>query len=323
MRLTWPLTGRTEQMRTIASSITTPDSAGVVVSGGAGVGKSRLAREAMAAAESQGLEGRWVGGTASARAIPLGAFTAWIKPGVADTVQLLRSVIESLTATSAGGQIVLAVDDAHLLDDLATFVVHQLVQRRAAKVILTVRDDEPIPDAVREIWKVGQFDRIDLQPLSPDETTALLSATLGGPVDPAAAQHLWRLTGGNALYLRDIAEQEVTDGRLARRGQTWRWTGDPILPPDLVGLVESRIGTLPESLTDVIDVLAVAEPIDLQTLSSVTNPAAVPLPTPPAGAHARTRPHTTGTPTSPHPRSEPEHRQPKGMAAPPTAHAYL
>ena len=165
MQLSWPLTGRTGQMRTIASSIATPDSAGVVVSGGAGVGKSRVAREALAAAQSLGIEGRWVGGASSARAIPLGAFSTWIKPGVTDTVQLLRGVIESLTTTSAGGQVVLAVDDAHLLDDLATFVVHQLVQRRAAKVILTVRDDEPVPDAVREIWKVGHFDRIGLQPL--------------------------------------------------------------------------------------------------------------------------------------------------------------
>ena len=33
----------------------------------------------------------------SARAIPLGAFTAWARSGITDTVQLLRGVIESLT----------------------------------------------------------------------------------------------------------------------------------------------------------------------------------------------------------------------------------
>ena len=82
---------------------------------------------------------------------------------------------------------VVGVDDAPLLDDLSTFVVHQIVQRRAAKVVFTVRDGEPVPAAVQEVRKSGQFDRLDLQPLSRDETATLVSATLGGPLDPDAA----------------------------------------------------------------------------------------------------------------------------------------
>ena len=67
-------------------------------------------------------------------------------------MQLLRGVIESLTESPSGAEVVMGVDDVHLLDDLSTFVVHQIVQRGAAKVILTVRDGEPIPAAVQEIW---------------------------------------------------------------------------------------------------------------------------------------------------------------------------
>ncbi|PRC60400.1 hypothetical protein C6A85_18500, partial [Mycobacterium sp. ITM-2017-0098] len=77
---------------------------------------------------------------------------------------------------------VVAVDDAHLLDDLSTFVVHQIIQRRVAKVILTVLGGEPIPAAVQEIWKSGPLDRLRLQPLPLTETTKLLSETLGGHV---------------------------------------------------------------------------------------------------------------------------------------------
>ena len=239
------------------------------------MGKSRIAREALSAAASQGCETRWAVGTSSARAIPLGAFTAWAPSGVTDTVQLLRGVIESLTAASSGATVVVGVDDVHLLDDLSTFVVHQIVQRGAAKVVLTVRDGEPIPAAIQEIWKVGQFDRLDLQPLSLDETTTLLSATLGGSVDPDAAQRLWKLTRGNVLYLRNIVEQEVADGRLVQQHGYWRWIGDPIMPPGLVELIESRIGALPAPVGDVIDALAVGEPIELAALTRITDPAAV------------------------------------------------
>ena len=179
MRLSWPLIGRTEEMRTIEAAISASAVAGMLVCGAAGVGKSRIARDALSAAAQRGCETRWTVGTASARDIPLGAFTAWAPSGVTDTVQLLRGVIESLTAAPSATEVVLGVDDVHLLDELSTFVVHQIVQRGAAKVILTVRDGVPIPAAAQEIWKVGQFDRLDVQQLSLDETATLLSATLG------------------------------------------------------------------------------------------------------------------------------------------------
>jgi DNA-binding CsgD family transcriptional regulator len=184
-------------------------------------------------------------------------------------------VIESLTAPSSGASVVVCVDDAHLLDDLSIFVVHQIVQRGVAKVILTIRDGEPIAAAVQEIWTVGQFDRLDLQALSLDETTTLLSATLDGPVDPGAAQRLWKLTRGNVLYLRNIVEQEVADGRIVQRHGFWRWLGEPVMPPGLVELIESRIGALPAPVGDVIDALAVGEPIELAALRRITDPAAV------------------------------------------------
>lgn len=275
MRLSWPLTGRTEETAAIGAALLASDASGILIYGAAGVGKSRIAREALSAGESQGCECRWAAGTSSARAIPLGAFTAWAPSGVTDTVQLLRGVIESLTASPLGVRVVLCVDDVHLLDDLSIFVVHQIVQRGAAKVILTIRDGESITAAVQEIWTVGQFDRLDLQPLSLDETTTLLSATLEGPVDPAAAQRLWKLTRGNVLYLRNIVEQEVGDGRIVQRQGYWRWLGDPVMPPGLVELIESRIGALPTPVSDVIDALAVGEPIELAALRRIADPAAI------------------------------------------------
>src|SRR3984893_18873627 len=184
MQMRWPLVGRSEEMRATQAAISASDVSGIVVYGAAGVGKSRIAREALSAAESHGCEGRLAVGTSSARAIPLGVLSAWAPSGVTDTVQLLRGVIELLTAASSDAAVVVGVDDVHLLDDLSIFVVHQIVQRGAAKVILTVRDGEPIAAAAQEIWTIGQFDRLDLQPLSLGENNTPLSATLERPVGP-------------------------------------------------------------------------------------------------------------------------------------------
>jgi DNA-binding CsgD family transcriptional regulator len=275
VRLSWPLIGRTEEMRAIEAAISASAVSGIVVRGAPGVGKSRITREALSAAASQSCETRWTAGSASARAIPLGAFSAWVPSGVTDTFQLLRGVVDSLTAAPPDANVVLGVDDVHLLDDLSTFVVHQIVQRGAARVILTVRDGATIPPAIRELWTAGHFDRLDLKPLSLDETTTLLSATLEGLVDPDSVQRLWKLSGGNVLFLRNIVEQEVADGRIAQEHGSWRWMGDPNMPPGLVELIESRIGVLPTPVSDVIDVVAVGEPIELAALTRITNAEAV------------------------------------------------
>ena len=275
MRLTWPLTGRSKEMRLIEAALSDPGSSGIVICGAAGVGKSRIAREALESAASRGCVTHWAVGTSCARALPLGAFTAWARSGGTDTVQLVRGVIESLTAAAPGTTVVVGVDDVHLLDDLSTFVVHQIVQRSAAKVVLTVRDGEPIPAGTQELWKAGQFDRLDLQPLSSDDTTTLLSATLGGSMDSHAAGRLWELARGNVLYLRHIVEQEVADGRLTKRHGFWQWIGDPIMPCGLVELIESRIGALPAAVGAVIDALAIGEPIKLTALRRIADPDAV------------------------------------------------
>ena len=262
-------------MRLIEAALSDTGSSGIVICGAAGVGKSRIAREALESAASRGCVTHWAVGTSCARTLPLGAFTAWARSDGAETVQLVRGVIESLTAAAPGTTVVVGVDDVHLLDDLSTFVLHQIVQRSAAKVVLTVRDGEPIPAGTQELWKAGQFDRLDLQPLPPDDTTTLLSATLGGSMDSHAAGRLWELARGNVLYLRHIVEQEVADGRLKKLHGFWQWIGDPIMPCGLVELIESRIGALPAAVGAVIDALAIGEPIKLAALKRIADPDAV------------------------------------------------
>ncbi len=275
MRLTWPLTGRSQEQRLIEAAVFDSGLSGIVICGAAGVGKSRVAREALNAAGTRGYEVRWIVGTSSARSIPLGALSSWTEPANDANLELIRGAIGSLTSSPSGKPVVLGVDDVTLLDDLSTFVVHQIIQRRSAKVVLTIRQGEAIPAGVRELWDGGQLDRLDLQPLSEAETTALVSAALGGPVDRQAADRLWMLTRGNPLYLRNIVEQEVADERLVMRDDCWWWVGDPVLPPSLIELIEARIGGLPSSVSDVIDALAVGEPIELASLSRITGPAAV------------------------------------------------
>ncbi len=214
-------------------------------------------------------------GTTSARALPLGALSDWVGPGVSGQLDSVRAVIDELVAAPAGMAVVVGVDDVALLDDLSTFVVHQIVRRGSAKLLFTVRDGDPASETTQELWGSGQFEHLALQPLSREEVSDLVSDALGGQLDPGSAERLWRLTRGNVLYLRNIVEHEVVDGRLLEQGGLWTWTGDPVIPPSLVELIQTRMGALPIDVSDVLDVLAVAEPLDLAALSRITGPEAV------------------------------------------------
>jgi DNA-binding CsgD family transcriptional regulator len=275
MRLTWPFTGRSVEMRSIRAAIADPAASGVVVSGAAGVGKSRVAREALDAAALDGCEVRWVVGSSAARGLPLGALAPWAGLAGTDNLQLVCGVIDALTATSPTAPVVLGVDDAHLLDDLSIFVLQQTLQRRAAKLVLTIREGEPVPVGIQELWKDAQFDWIDLQPLSVHDTAALLSAALAGPVEQPAVGRLWQLTRGNVLYLRHIVEQELADGRFRDHHGAWRWVDDPVVPTGLTDLIESRIASMPVSVGAVVDTLAVGEPVELSALRRIAGPEAV------------------------------------------------
>ncbi len=249
--------------------------AGIVLAGSPGVGKTRLAREALAAAQRRGALTRWVVATASARALPLGAFATTLGVVGPDPARLVRQASDVLLAGAGKAGVIVGVDDAHLLDDLSAVLVHQLALRHAATVMLTLRTGETAPDAVTALWKDGHLARLELQPLAAEETATLLEATLDGPVDSVTARRLWSITQGNALYLRHLVEGELEASRLHQVAGVWLWSGQPKLSPGLSELVSARIGRLPDELSDVVEVLAFGEPLGVPLLAKLTHAAAV------------------------------------------------
>ncbi|MGW5153121.1 LuxR C-terminal-related transcriptional regulator [Rhodococcus koreensis] len=272
----WPLVGREEELHLINATITgTGGHGGIVIAGPAGVGKTRLAREAITHIRPGRWIPRWARATASARALPLGAFAEWATDTPTDPLLVVRGVINHLTTAPNGTKAVVGVDDAHLLDDQSAFVVHQLAQRRLAPIVVTLRSGEPTPDAITALWKDEHLQRIELQPLSENETTELVTAVLGGRLETTAAHRLWTLTRGNALYLRHLLEQELATRRLTRNHRIWEWTGHPTISAGLADLISTQIGTLPDDVGAVVDALAAAEPLTEQMLVDLTTPDAV------------------------------------------------
>ncbi|GIH74117.1 LuxR C-terminal-related transcriptional regulator [Planobispora longispora] len=251
----WPFAGRTTQLAQIGSA-----AGGIVVAGAAGVGKSRLVAQAV-----RDLGGvAWVRATAAAAEIPFGAFAHLLPPAPPKGNPLGW-------AAAALGAPVLVVDDGHLLDAVSAALVHHLAAQERARVIVTVRGDAPAPDAVRALWKDDLLPRLDLAPLSPEDVAGILTEALGGRTEPETVERLCRVSGGNALYLREL----VLSGVLEESGGLWRWGGSASMTPSLRETVAARIGELAADERRVLELLAYGEPLGADLLAAMVGVPAV------------------------------------------------
>ncbi|CAM2926270.1 hypothetical protein BST27_20515 [Mycobacterium intermedium] len=271
----WPLTGRSEELRLIDESLSGTEYKGILIAGAAGVGKTRLAREAASAAAETGWSVRRLAGTATGRAVMLGAFAPWADAADGSPAALARKVFAELAEGANGAPLLLLVDDAHLLDDLSALLLHQLVMQDVASVIATIRSGEPTPDAVRALWKDSLLRRLELQPLARVETETLVRTVLDSPVSADGLERLWKLSQGNALYLRHLVEHLREMGSLARIDGEWRWAGTLSASPSLIELVEEQIGAVAQDIQHVVDLVAIAEPIDRKLLTTLADPSAI------------------------------------------------
>jgi DNA-binding CsgD family transcriptional regulator len=280
--LPWPLIGREAELQRIADVRAGGESTGVVLSAPAGVGKSRLAREAIAAAERDGALTEWVQATRSAAAIPLGALAALVPADARadDPLELMRRSADALREQAGRRAVVLGIDDAQLLDPSSAALVLQLTMSRVAFVVVTVRAGEPVPDAVQALWKDAGALRFELAPLGEEAAVTLVETVLGGPVEQRAQRWLYRTTRGNALYLRELLMGCLDDGAIAEVGGIWRLGRRPAPSASLTELVGARMEGLAAAERRAVEYLALGEPLQLREIVALAGADAV------AGAEA-------------------------------------
>ncbi|WP_124712532.1 AAA family ATPase [Mycolicibacterium nivoides] len=173
---------------------------GAALLGPAGVGKTSVARTAAEHLASDFRRVVRITGTESAAAIPFAAVAHLIDiPSAGRTADVLRAAREAL-----GSELLLVVDDAHLLDRLSAALVYQLAVSGAAKLIVTAAAAQA-PDDVAALWGDGLVSRVEMSPPGHDDARlADQVATFLADLPDGAVAVLRQLAVHDPLSLADL-----------------------------------------------------------------------------------------------------------------------
>jgi DNA-binding NarL/FixJ family response regulator len=261
----WPLVGRDAELQSVGRLLSLDGgSRGAVLFGEAGVGKTRLVAEAVAALEAGGTAVEWVRATEAAREIPLGSFAHVLDRGddAHHTDDLLHLALSRLQARAGGERpFVLAIDDAHLLDPVSIALVHLAVTQSPIRVVMSARTGRPPPDGLVALWKDELVERIDVGPLPQAATEGLVVAVLGEGVPASLLDRIWQLSRGNVLFVRELVTTAL-ERRAQGADRPVAHTGEGS-QARLRDLVDERLRLLEPSRRAALEVVAVGEQVPL------------------------------------------------------------
>ena len=282
------LIGRTRELALLCDTLTAARTGSVlaVVTGEAGVGKSRLVTEALATPQMQGawiIRGECI--ASSRDAIPLAPVLEGLRTlaarvtdgpsrrrlealvrGGPDTVttprSLVAAVLDAIVAAAEGRRVLLVVDDLQWADGATIGLVEHVARNvpgTRVTGIATLRSGPDVPQAVdrltAELARRRQVRFIDVQPLDAEAVREMVEAAWGPDVSDDVVQRILELSGGIPFHLESIF---FHGDRTART-----------LPKDLRLITANDVNSLTKDAGHVLDVLAtITEPAERALLAA-------------------------------------------------------
>ncbi|HEV2920669.1 MAG TPA: AAA family ATPase, partial [Actinomycetota bacterium] len=219
----------------------------VLLAGEAGVGKTSLARRALAGAGLEVLEGVGAqGGTSAVGPVvevlrahlrsqgggplvegPLAAHLALLLPELGppaaggDRATLFEAIHQALAAISARRPAALFLDDLQWADDATLELLAALARSLDTQPLLVLgafRSDElprdhPIRRLRSELRRAGRLRQVTVEPLEAEATAALLERTLGA-AGPSLRRAVFDRTDGVPFFVNELGSALAASGRL-------------------------------------------------------------------------------------------------------------
>ena len=229
---------------------------GALLVGPAGIGKSRLLAEALAAWKRGARPSVVLRAGPRPRSHSRPCRRPFGSRGRRDRSARLLSAAERLLFEQFGPGLVLGVDDAHWLDDVSAALVFRLARRQGVTLLVAARDGEAFAaDALEALWKDELLVRLDVGPLELAEVGQLLETVVGGLAADRTKREFYARSRGNPLFLRELILDASEHNELAAVDGVWVWSGEVHGGARLTTLIERRISGLAPNERELLELL--------------------------------------------------------------------
>lgn len=263
----------------------------VVLEGESGIGKSRLAEEAVARAAAAGFATAWTGCLDEIGApllwpwqeavLTLGGTLPPADPGDEGDPEAARfarvvAVLGALLARARDRSVLLVLDDVQWADAASLQALSMLAGRlHGARLVVVatirrpdVHDRPAVHDLLADLRRQSRVKRLHLDGLPPEDVAALAAEVAGAPVAPALAGAVAERTGGNPFFVAELVRLLVSERALADGAGG----ADLDRVPDSVReVVERRIGRLPDDTATLLRLASISPGVtELEVLERAT-----------------------------------------------------
>jgi DNA-binding CsgD family transcriptional regulator len=265
------------ELRDAVTALSGSESSGVIVTGPAGSGRTRLL-----AAVAETLSGQL---TVIAHSIPescrrlkfgIGSVLAPSLPAGSKVspLTIVRACRDALRSQDPGANGILVVlDNVDHLDGTSLWVLNQLVSEPDIKMLASHRSDRQLQMELMESVVARQLSIVTLEDLTLDQLGAFLEHRLPAPPGRTLVREIHTASGANALTASWLVEEAMMSGGIVERDGRCAM----VRPLDSAearqfDLARRRIEALPPEQRQVVDLLAAADPAPLAVLARAVPP---------------------------------------------------
>lgn len=168
-------------------------------------------------------------------------------PKEIDPETMVEAISSTFSAAAQNRGAVILFDDLHWADNATLEILPALADRLAEEPIViigTYRDDEitrthPVRRMRYELRRTRRLEEIALRPLSHEDTTEMITHTLGRPPGPLLAREITERSLGNPLFIEEFVRALESGGRV-------------MVDSECAELVPGETLPVPESVRDAI-----------------------------------------------------------------------
>src|SRR5262249_6016656 len=181
---------------------------------------------------------------------------------------LFSAVAGFFTRLAGRGPVVLFLDDLHAADEDSLALMHHLARAALSDRLLLLgsfREEEcgatnPLGRLLAALYREGLATRINLNPLSAEESHTLIAELLGeGEVSSGLTEYIFSVAAGNPFFTQEMVRGLREQGCLVREGSRWVGPreGAAVLPNELRDWVRVRLERCNELEQKVISLASV------------------------------------------------------------------